>query len=73
VRTTGSRGELEWTQMTIRSVLLTLAVGALGALIGWAILQLPANDQRRYKRPVLAVCGVVIVIGLAIMVRSLLP
>jgi hypothetical protein len=57
----------------IRSIAVTLLCGALAALLGWAYLARPVEDQERLKRPILAICAVAITIGLALMIGSLLP
>jgi hypothetical protein len=44
----------------LRSLLLSLLVGALVALLGWGYLGLPVKDRERLKRPMLVVAAVLI-------------
>jgi hypothetical protein len=56
----------------LRSLLLSLLGGALVALLGWGYLGLPVKDRERLKRPMLVVAAVLILLGLAIMIWSLM-
>lgn len=56
----------------LRSALLSVLVGALVALLGWGYLGLPVKDRARLKRPMLVVAAVLILLGLAVMIWSLM-
>jgi hypothetical protein len=55
-----------------RSLLLTLLVGALVLLLGWAYLARSEAEQERWRRPILAICAVAMTLGHVLMVGSFL-